>query len=87
MSHSSLAVSEAKTVEITVAIVEYRTMMHTLRRGVCTAFLSERSIGQKLRVFCSKGVMKLPPQDVPIIMVGPGTLREGKVEGKVEEKG
>ncbi|KAJ1961999.1 NAPDH-dependent diflavin reductase [Dipsacomyces acuminosporus] len=73
-SISSAAAVTPRTVDLTVAIVNYRTMMHLPRVGVCTQWLVHLPVGQTVPLRFAKGTMKLPSDtSTPIIMVGPGT--------------
>ncbi|KAI8326131.1 riboflavin synthase domain-like protein [Martensiomyces pterosporus] len=70
---SSCAVTP-RTIDLTVAIVKYKTIMYRPRVGVCTQWLAHLPVGQTVPLRFSKGTMKLPADtSTPIIMVGPGT--------------
>ncbi|KAJ2356750.1 NAPDH-dependent diflavin reductase [Coemansia sp. RSA 2618] len=69
---SASAVTPAR-VDLTVAIVDYRTIMQKPRVGVCTKWLLNMELGREVGLRFSKGTMKLPAGHAPIIMVGPGT--------------
>ncbi|KAH8917083.1 riboflavin synthase domain-like protein [Atractiella rhizophila] len=70
----SAAKQDGSSVEILVAIVNYKTkFLRAPRKGVCTTYLSTLPVGAKVRVGIEEGTMRLPPQETPIICVGPGT--------------
>ncbi|KAK4055080.1 NAPDH-dependent diflavin reductase [Microbotryomycetes sp. JL201] len=70
---SSPAAHDGK-VDLLVAIVRYRTILSVPRKGLCTSYLSRLSAGDRLQVrFDKSGVLRLPPNKAPLIMVGPGT--------------
>ncbi|KAJ2828379.1 NAPDH-dependent diflavin reductase [Coemansia furcata] len=77
IAERSFSISSAQcpaAVDLTVAIVEYRTMMQRVRRGVCTRWLAQLPVGHTLRMRFARGTMRLPPDPRrPVIMVGPGT--------------
>ncbi|KAJ1667448.1 NAPDH-dependent diflavin reductase [Coemansia sp. RSA 1813] len=73
-SISSDSLHTPAAVDLTVAVVEYKTMMHVMRRGVCTKWLAHMSTGTRVQLRIARGLMRLPPDsDTPLIMVGPGT--------------
>ena len=61
-------------VHLTVGVVEYESQGRQ-RGGVCSTFLARRSDGVKPGVFVHSNKAFRPPEnnDVPMIMVGPGT--------------
>ncbi|KAK8771991.1 hypothetical protein V5799_024763 [Amblyomma americanum] len=62
-------------IHILAAIVNFRTKLKKPRRGLCTRFLAslEPTRQPSLTVTTRKGSLRMPPDDVPAIMVGPGT--------------
>lgn len=58
---------------LTVAIVAYRTKLSIPRRGICTSYLAELEHGSRIKVWFSKGTLKLPADGGPVIMIAPGT--------------
>ncbi|KAK9894229.1 NADPH dependent diflavin oxidoreductase 1 [Cystobasidium minutum MCA 4210] len=63
-----------RTVELLVAIVKYKTMLKTPRKGIATSWLAQLKPGQKVAVAFTSGSMRLPPNpSTPIILIGPGT--------------
>lgn len=61
------------TTHITVAMAEWITPMKRKRRGLCSSWLISLKEGAKVAFSISKGSITLPPTDVPLILVGPGT--------------
>ncbi|ORX46531.1 riboflavin synthase domain-like protein [Hesseltinella vesiculosa] len=62
------------TMELCVGIVKYKTVLKKIRRGVLTKWLATLQPGNVVkRVRIVKGTMDLPPSDVPLIAIGPGT--------------
>lgn len=70
-SIASSKVSEK--LDILVAIVEYKTMLQAPRLGLCSNWLKILEPGDEIRAVIKKGTFKVPTNDVPIVMVGPGT--------------
>ncbi|XP_037030463.1 NADPH-dependent diflavin oxidoreductase 1-like [Bradysia coprophila] len=70
-SIASSTVSEQ--LDILVAIVEYKTMLQTPRLGLCSNWLKRLKLGDEIRGVIKKGTFKMPTNDVPVVMVGPGT--------------
>jgi sulfite reductase alpha subunit-like flavoprotein len=73
ISSSPYDTVETRATHITVASVEWVTPMKRKRRGLCSSWLSSLTLGTKISYFVSKGSISLPPSDVPLILVGPGT--------------
>ncbi|KAJ1818660.1 NAPDH-dependent diflavin reductase, partial [Coemansia sp. RSA 2675] len=76
IAERSFSISSAecpRAVDLTVAIVEYKTLMQRVRRGVCTRWLAQMPVGQTVAMRFARGTMRLPPAATPIVMVGPGT--------------
>ncbi|KAK6196081.1 hypothetical protein SNE40_001376 [Patella caerulea] len=64
----------ANEVQILMAVVEYQTKIQEPRRGVCSTWLSRLRPGEvKVPIWVKKGTIRFPSDNVPIIMVGPGT--------------
>ena len=59
-------------VQLLVAIVKYKTVIKKLRQGLCTRYLEELPLGQRLDVGISTSGMKVYPEK-PALMIGPGT--------------
>ncbi|XP_070494025.1 NADPH-dependent diflavin oxidoreductase 1 [Chironomus tepperi] len=60
--------------DILVAIVEYYTRLKSQRKGLCSNWLKDLKIGDRIRICIKKGTLKFPKViTTPIIMVGPGT--------------
>ncbi|XP_016978879.2 NADPH-dependent diflavin oxidoreductase 1 [Drosophila rhopaloa] len=71
----SIASDESSpTLDLLVAVVEYKTIMHTPRLGLCSNWLKNLESGAELRGVVKKGTMVWPKDlNIPLIMVGPGT--------------
>ncbi|KAJ2610636.1 NAPDH-dependent diflavin reductase [Coemansia sp. RSA 1365] len=73
-SISSASAVTSNLVDLTVAIVNYKTIMQAPRVGVCTKWLAQMPLKHRVQLRFAKGTMKLPVDNsTPIIMVGPGT--------------
>ncbi|KAL5284547.1 NDOR1 family protein [Megaselia abdita] len=71
----SIASYPDMSLEILVAIVEYKTKLQDLRRGLCTTFLKNLKPNDKVYGSIKKGTLKIPSNDTsqPLILIGPGT--------------
>lgn len=68
--------SEGRTnFELLVAIVKYKTVIKTLREGVCTRYLAGLPAGTTIEVTLQKGGLNIQTSEAtrPVIMIGPGT--------------
>lgn len=65
--------SERGMLQILVAIVEYKTILHKPRRGLCSNWLKSLQVGDEIKGWIREGTFKVPKPGVPLIMVGPGT--------------
>ena len=61
--------------ELLVAIVEYRTVIRRIRRGICTRYLSALPVGAELKVSLERRGLGFGDMDRvrPMVMIGPGT--------------
>ncbi|KAL8932827.1 MAG: hypothetical protein Q9211_006108 [Gyalolechia sp. 1 TL-2023] len=61
--------------ELLVAIVKYKTVIRTLRDGVCTRYLSGLPAGTSMEVLLQQGSLNIQKTDAtrPVVMIGPGT--------------
>lgn len=65
--------------QILMAVVKYKTQMFTPRQGVCSTWLSllygeeSEGVGNDINIWATKGTIKFPNDNTPVIMVGPGT--------------
>lgn len=59
-------------VELVVAIVEYKTIIRKIRRGLCTRWLKSLNTGDEILYSVQKSSFKYDDKQ-PIIMVAPGT--------------
>jgi len=72
----SFSISSAPSsdkVDLTVAIVQYKTMIRRIRKGLCTSWLKTLNEGDKIIYKIDQNNLKFPEPEVPIIMVSPGT--------------
>eukprot|EP01041_Mallomonas_annulata_P001792 gene1792-3480_t len=60
-------------IHICVAVVERKTPLGKKRIGICSGYLNSLSTGDTIHFWIKEGLFKLPPVNVPLIMVGPGT--------------
>ena len=60
-------------IQLSVAIVKYRTRLRKARTGLCTRWLARLEVGSEVPILLKQGYLTLPPQEVPLILVGPGT--------------
>merc|ERR1712151_1181832 len=62
------------TVHLTVAMTEAVRPDGTLFRGLCSGYLSDAKIGDRIRLYNRPSTFRLPTDiSRPIIMIGPGT--------------
>ncbi|CAE8624912.1 unnamed protein product [Polarella glacialis] len=74
MAAMSQAGSENLTdFDLCVAVVEYTTRTNRQCKGLCSSFLKDSRVGEKVRCSLERGSLWLPPQNVPLILVCPGT--------------
>lgn len=61
--------------ELLVAIVKYRTVIKTLREGVCTRYLAGLPQGATMEATLQKGGLNIQKSEAtrPVILIGPGT--------------
>ena len=73
-SISSSPAAHGSSVQLTVSAVRYESHGRQ-RAGVCSTFLADRlSMGDAARIFVHENTAyRLPADDVPLIMIGPGT--------------
>ncbi|XP_017861314.1 PREDICTED: NADPH-dependent diflavin oxidoreductase 1 [Drosophila arizonae] len=73
-SFSIASDQSAKTLDLLVAVVNYKTIMHTPRLGLCSNWLKDLEVGVELRAAIKPGTMTWPKEvQTPLIMIGPGT--------------
>lgn len=75
-SFSIASCPEHGKLDLLVAIVDYKTMLATPRKGLCSNWLKRLQCGDEIQAVIKKGTFKLPHSDdlsTPIVMVGPGT--------------
>lgn len=59
------------TVELTVAIVEFKTIIRRTRKGLCTGWIKRLNIGDNIVISINSHNLKIPQSDM--ILIGPGT--------------
>ncbi|XP_077140107.1 NADPH-dependent diflavin oxidoreductase 1 [Ranitomeya variabilis] len=62
--------------QILMAVVQYKTRLRDVRRGLCSSWLASISPedGKQVPLWVKKGTLKFPSDpDTPLVMVGPGT--------------
>lgn len=59
------------TIELTVAIVEYSTVIRRLRKGLCTNWLKQMKVGDEIAISINQNNLRIP--DTEMVLVGPGT--------------
>merc|ERR1719295_1135288 len=59
--------------ELLVAVVNYRTVLKSPRRGLCSTWISRLRAGDIVNITTKRGTLVFPPAPVPVVMVGPGT--------------
>ena len=65
-----------KSIQLCIAIVNYKTKLKHARKGLCTTWLAgiEPSVDKKIRVGIHRGLLSLPPTpETPVVCIGPGT--------------
>ncbi|XP_055323259.1 NADPH-dependent diflavin oxidoreductase 1 [Sitodiplosis mosellana] len=73
-SFSIASCPEHGTLDLLVAVVQYKTMMATPRLGLCSNWLKQLKCGDEIQAVIKKGTFKIPTDlTTPIVMVGPGT--------------
>ncbi|SPP85282.1 NADPH-dependent diflavin oxidoreductase 1 [Drosophila guanche] len=64
----------ASTLDLLVAVVQYKTILQTPRQGLCSNWLKNLTPGVEIYGIVKRGTMVWPKDlAVPLIMVGPGT--------------
>ncbi|XP_011196040.2 NADPH-dependent diflavin oxidoreductase 1 [Zeugodacus cucurbitae] len=73
-SFSIASMPSTTSLDLLVAVVEYKTKMSTPRLGLCSNWLKSLPIGSTVLGVIKNGTMTLPTElATPIIMIGPGT--------------
>ncbi|CAJ0935457.1 unnamed protein product [Ranitomeya imitator] len=75
-SVASAMQANPKKLQILMAVVQYKTRLHEVRRGLCSSWLASISPedGKQVPLWVKKGNLKFPSDpDTPLVMVGPGT--------------
>jgi sulfite reductase alpha subunit-like flavoprotein len=65
---------QSNKLDLLVAVVKYYSRLKAPRLGLCSNWLKELKVGDRVRISINKGTMKFPKTiDTPLVMVGPGT--------------
>eukprot|EP00931_Biecheleriopsis_adriatica_P101064 TRINITY_DN76286_c0_g1_i1.p1 TRINITY_DN76286_c0_g1~~TRINITY_DN76286_c0_g1_i1.p1 ORF type:complete len:691 (-),score=147.29 TRINITY_DN76286_c0_g1_i1:72-2072(-) len=73
-AYKRLAVEHAATdFDLCVAVVNATTKTNRQVKGLCSNFLKDALVGEEVRISIERGSLRLPPSEVPLIMVCPGT--------------
>lgn len=60
--------------DLLVAVVKYYSRLKAPRLGLCSNWMKNLKIGDRVRISIKKGTLKFPKEiDTPLVMVGPGT--------------
>lgn len=70
---AKIDVGGEEKVQLAVALVKYKTRLRKTRTGLCTRWLSTLAVNASVPVLLKKGYLTLPPANVPLILIGPGT--------------
>lgn len=69
----SSAGGAAPELALTIAVVDKRTPDGRRHRGRCSAWLASLGAGERVPLHIEAGSTVVPPLDVPLLLVGPGT--------------
>ncbi|ORZ21163.1 hypothetical protein BCR42DRAFT_406956 [Absidia repens] len=70
----TIAEAHPHSIELCIGIVKYKTILKKIRRGVLTKWMSTLQPGAVIkRIRIVSGTMNLPPSELPLIAIGPGT--------------
>lgn len=73
-SISSSPSHHLNSIHLTVAIIDYKTILKERRSGVCTSWISCWKPGETVHFKIQKGALDLVKDiNIPIILIGPGT--------------
>lgn len=64
---------ELNEIDILMLVVEYKTRIKTPRTGLCSNYLAKKKAGEKITGWINPGTFVIPSNDIPVILVGPGT--------------
>lgn len=65
---------QSKKLDLLIAVVKYYSRLKAPRVGLCSNWLKNLKVGERVRISIKKGTMKFPKTiDTPLVMVGPGT--------------
>jgi sulfite reductase alpha subunit-like flavoprotein len=66
-SFSIASSAKSKLLEVLVAVVEYKTIMKTPRKGLCSNWMKNLTVGDNILVWLRKGTFVLPKDQVSMI--------------------
>mmetsp|Transcript_28813 Transcript_28813/g.72502 ORF Transcript_28813/g.72502 Transcript_28813/m.72502 type:complete len:599 (+) Transcript_28813:171-1967(+) len=73
-SIASSLMAHPKQLHITVALVQYTTPLKRERVGLCSRWLANKQVGDRIHVWTKPGTFAFPKDPAePVILVGPGT--------------
>lgn len=73
-SFSIASCKQSGSLDLLVAVVEYKTNLKTARKGLCSSWLKGLMRGDQLRAVVKRGTFNVPSDSAtPLIMCGPGT--------------
>ena len=58
---------------ILCAVKKLKTLLKKPRLGLCSNFLKQLKVGDKVSIYIKKGTLKIPNDKWPLILIGPGT--------------
>ncbi|XP_058055576.1 NADPH-dependent diflavin oxidoreductase 1 [Anopheles bellator] len=71
---SIASAAASNTIQILVAIIEYKTKLSVPRRGLCSHWLKQLKPGDVIGAWVRKSTFQLPAdKKTPLVMIGPGT--------------
>mmetsp|Transcript_41712 Transcript_41712/g.58196 ORF Transcript_41712/g.58196 Transcript_41712/m.58196 type:complete len:611 (+) Transcript_41712:21-1853(+) len=60
-------------IQVTLAVIQYKTPLGRPRRGLCSGWLADLPPGSLVPIFVEQGAIHLPSPQTSVISVGPGT--------------
>lgn len=71
--YSISSAPSAKNIELTIAVVKYKTLLRKIRKGLCTNYLKDLQAGDTIRYkIHNNNLLKEELRGKPIILVSPG---------------
>ncbi|KAK4875055.1 hypothetical protein RN001_011477 [Aquatica leii] len=72
-SIASSFTAHSNEIHILLGVVRYKTKLVKERLGLCSNYLANLKVRDQISVWIKKGSFKFPNDNVPVILVGPGT--------------